>query len=83
MSGAPVKAAAGFMFFIGIVVLLMWSALIIPPLMRGERPAALETYTTLVIQALDMGVMAPHGAHHGHAAARNEMHGATRWRRLC
>jgi hypothetical protein len=59
LAGAPARAAAGFMFFIGIVVLLMWSALIIPPLMRGERPAALETYTTLVIQALDMGVMAP------------------------
>jgi hypothetical protein len=56
---APVRAAAGFMFFIGIVILLMWSALIIPPLMRGERPEALETYTTLVIQALDMGVIAP------------------------
>jgi hypothetical protein len=59
LAGAPVKTAAGFMFFIGIVILLMWSALIVLPLMRGERPEALETYTTLVIQALDLGVIAP------------------------
>ena len=59
LAGAPVKIAAAFMFFIGIVVLLMWLALIVPPLMNGERPAALETYTTLVIQALDLGVIAP------------------------
>ena len=59
LAGAPVKIAAAFMFFIGIVVLLMWLALIVPSLMNGERPAALETYTTLVIQALDLGVIAP------------------------
>ena len=37
----------------------MWLALIIPPLIRGERPAELETYTTLVIQALDLGIIVP------------------------
>jgi hypothetical protein len=28
-------------------------------LVNGERPAELETYTTLVIQALDMGIVVP------------------------
>jgi hypothetical protein len=59
LTGAPVKATACFMFFIGIVVMLMWLALIVPPLMRGERPVELETYTTLVIQAMDLGIIAP------------------------
>lgn len=59
LAGAPVKVAAGFMFFTGIVVMLMWLALIVPPLMRGERPVELETYTTLVIQAMDLGIIVP------------------------
>jgi hypothetical protein len=59
MAGAPVKAAAGFMFLIAIGVSAMWLAMIVPPLMAGERPAALETYTTLVVQALDLGVIVP------------------------
>jgi hypothetical protein len=59
LAGAPVKAAAGFMFLIGAMIVLMWLALIVPPLFAGERPAVLETYTTLVIQALDLGVIAP------------------------
>ncbi len=58
-TGAPVKVTAGFMFFVGIAVSLMWLGLIIPPLLAGERPVALETYTTLVIQALDLGVIMP------------------------
>lgn len=58
-AGAPVKVTAGFMFFVGIAVSLMWLGLIVPPLLAGERPVALETYTTLVIQALDLGVIMP------------------------
>lgn len=57
---APVKVTAGFMFLIGIALAFMWlGGIILPSLMTGERPAALETYTTLVIQALDLGVIAP------------------------
>jgi hypothetical protein len=56
---APSRITAGFMYFIAIAIILMWLALIVPALMKGERPAALETYTTLVIQALDIGVMGP------------------------
>jgi hypothetical protein len=77
LAGAPVKAAAGFMFFIGIVVLLMWLALIVPSLIAGERPAALETYTTLVIQALDMGVIAPMALITGYLLLKREAWGYT------
>jgi len=59
ITGAPVKVTTGFMFFVGIAVSLMWLGLIVPPLLAGERPVALETYTTLVIQALDLGVIMP------------------------
>lgn len=60
-SDAPVKATAYFMFFFGIMVSLMWLSIIIPSAITGERPAMLETYTTLVIQALDLGIVAPLG----------------------
>jgi hypothetical protein len=59
MARAPVRVTAAFMFLICIAVGLMWLAMIIPPLMAGERPAVLETYTTLVIQALDLGIVVP------------------------
>ncbi|BAI62964.1 conserved hypothetical protein [Methanocella paludicola SANAE] len=58
-SGAPTKAAAGFMFLIAIAVSAMWLGMIVPSLLTGERPVALETYTTLVVQALDLGVIVP------------------------
>jgi hypothetical protein len=59
---APVKLTAGFMFLVGIMISLMWLALIsgtFGALADGQRPAVLETYTTLVIQALDLGVIVP------------------------
>lgn len=59
---APVKPIAGFMFLIGIMISLMWLALIsgtFGALASDQRPAVLETYTTLVIQALDLGVIVP------------------------
>jgi hypothetical protein len=58
--GAPVKVTAAFMFLVGIALAFMWlGGVILPSLLTGGRPAALETYTTLVIQALDLGVIAP------------------------
>lgn len=59
LSGAPVRITAGFMFLVGIMISLMWLSLILGPLASGQRPAALESYTTLVIQALDLGVIVP------------------------
>jgi hypothetical protein len=58
-AGAPTRAAAGFMFLIVVAVSAMWLGMIMPSLISGERPAALETYTTLVVQALDLGVIVP------------------------
>jgi len=58
---APVKATAAFMFAVSLLLLAMWLGDIIPPLMAGQAPARLETYTTLVIQAMDLGILAPLG----------------------
>lgn len=58
-AGVPVKVTAYFMYFIGIMVSIMWLGIIVGSLIAGERPAMLETYTTLVIQALDLGVVVP------------------------
>ena len=51
---------------IGIVILvfagaigLMWLGRIVPPLLKGDFPSILEHYTTLVIQAMDLGFVIP------------------------
>lgn len=51
---------ASFLFLVGAFLIISWvGRLILPPLLKGEAPAALESYTTLVIQVLDLGVIVP------------------------
>ncbi len=76
-AAAPVKITAGFMFLIGAMLCLLWLGLIIPPLMSGQRPAALETYTTLVIQALDLGVVMPLAVITGYLLLKRDAWGYT------
>lgn len=61
LAGAPVKAAAAFMFLMSLTLTAMWLGTIMPPLLANEKPALLETYTTLVIQAMDLGILVPLG----------------------
>lgn len=61
LPAAPVKVAAAFMFSVSLLLLAMWLGDIIPALMSGQAPARLETYTTLVVQAMDLGVLVPLG----------------------
>ncbi|MGE5672815.1 MAG: hypothetical protein ACM3XM_02885 [Mycobacterium leprae] len=49
---------AGFMFVVGGFLLLAWLGRIVPPLVQGGTPA-LENTTTLVIQAMDLALVAP------------------------
>jgi hypothetical protein len=72
---APIKITGYFMYFIAGAIALMWLGLIIPPLMNGGQPAALETYTTLVIQALDLGVVVPLAAITGTLLLKREAWG--------
>lgn len=55
----PVKFIGSFLIFMAAVVGLMWTGMIIPPLINDTVPLELEHYTTLVIQALDLGFVVP------------------------
>lgn len=48
-----------FMSVLSTLVGLMWLARIVPALIEGVVPVGLEHYTTLVIQALDLGFVIP------------------------
>ena len=48
-----------FMMVIAGFLTLAWLDRIVPPLMAGIPPIGLESYTTLVIQALDLGIIVP------------------------
>ena len=49
---------AGLMFLVGGFLLLAWLGRIVPPLLQNQTPA-LENTTTLVIQAMDLGLIVP------------------------
>ncbi len=55
----PRRSMAVFFFTVGGFLLLMWLGLIAPPLLQGQPPQALENMTTLVIQAMDLGILVP------------------------
>lgn len=55
----PVKLLGSFMIFISIAITLMWLGRIVPSLLNKSVPFGLEHYTTLCIQALDLGFIAP------------------------
>lgn len=55
----PVRFVGGFLIFFAIMIALMWVGRIVPPLLNGTVPLGLEHYSTLVIQALDLGFVAP------------------------
>lgn len=55
----PRRTVAGYSLFLGLMLLLLWLKLIVPSLLAGTTPEGLYSYTTLVIQALDMGIIAP------------------------
>lgn len=55
----PRRGVAIFMWVIAGFLTLAWLGRIVPPLMTGMPPFGLESYTTLVIQALDLGVIVP------------------------
>jgi hypothetical protein len=57
----PVKFIGGFLLFTSILFGIMWLGKIIPPLFDQVPPEGLEHYTTLVIQALDLGFVVPAG----------------------
>jgi hypothetical protein len=57
--GMPRRGIAAFLLLIASFLTLAWLGRIVPPLLAGTPPIGLETYTTLVIQALDLGIIVP------------------------
>lgn len=57
--GKTTTVAAIFTILMAFMLAFMWLSLIIGSLISGSAPAVLETYTTLVIQALDLAVLIP------------------------
>jgi len=55
----PRRGVAIFMMVIGGFLTLAWLGRIVPPLIAGTPPLGLESYTTLVIQALDLAIIVP------------------------
>lgn len=58
-SHLPVRGIALFMFGTGTFLVIAWLGLILRPLLAGSVPQQLESTTTLVIQVLDLGIIAP------------------------
>ena len=57
--GKTSKVAGIFLIFSGAMLALMWTKMIVDSLITGIAPSALESYTTLVIQAMDIGIIFP------------------------
>jgi hypothetical protein len=55
----PRRTIAGFNFFVGVMLALLWLGLIVRPMLDGTVPAGLDAYATLVIQAMDLGFVMP------------------------
>lgn len=55
----PRRAIAGFLLFIGVMLALLWLGRIVPGLVAGTPPVGLANMTTLVIQTMDLGIIAP------------------------
>ncbi|MBI5681317.1 MAG: hypothetical protein HZC47_10515 [Methanobacterium sp.] len=58
-SGTIIKIAGIFTIFMAAMLAFMWLSMIIESLITGLAPASLENYTTMGIQALDLGVLVP------------------------
>lgn len=55
----PIRRTVVFLVLVGTMLALMWLARIIPALSPSMQPVGLETYHTLVIQVMDLGIIVP------------------------
>lgn len=60
---ASIRLAGGFLLFNTFAIMLLWLNIVVPPLIDGSiYPVAVEHYTTLIVQGLDLGLLLPIGA---------------------
>lgn len=56
----PVRFPGGFLIFNSFAIGLMWLGVVVPPLLSGEvYPSAVEHYTTLIVQGMDLSLLLP------------------------
>lgn len=55
----PIKLLTGFQWTIGLLIGLLWIEKIASSILLNTPPVGLEHYTTLVIQAMDLGFVVP------------------------
>ena len=56
----PNKFLGGFLIANSVLIALLWLSIIVPPLIDGSiYPFALQHYTTLIVQGLDLGLLLP------------------------
>jgi hypothetical protein len=55
----PLKLLSAYQFFIAVMIGMLWMGKIITSLLTNTPPIGLEHYTTLVIQAMDLGFVVP------------------------
>jgi hypothetical protein len=56
----PRKVAGWFLVFNALLIASLWLKVIVPPLIDGTLyPAALQHYTTLIVQGLDLALLLP------------------------
>jgi hypothetical protein len=55
----PRRWTAGLMIGIGVFLVMAWLGRVLPPILQGSVPASIDIYSTLPVQALDMGLLAP------------------------
>lgn len=57
--GFPRRGIATYFIIVALFLTLAWLGLVVPPMLTGLPPAGLESAITMVIQALDLGVIVP------------------------
>ena len=55
----PRRAITAYFLVVASFLALAWLGLVVPPMLSGTAPAGLESATSMVIQALDLGVIVP------------------------
>ena len=58
-SDMPTKGLRIFLFVSGVMIFFMWIGRIVPTIGKNTAPAGLDNCTSLVIQAMDMGIIVP------------------------
>ena len=71
----PLRGIAIFMFVSGLLTLVVWLGPLAGSMIQGRPPALLESYTTMVTDALDLGIIVPLTFLTGILLLRRDPHG--------